>query len=132
MKTKFTPGPWKIDMGFGDWGMPITHKVFVGDQIYAEKHTEICSIYSAQPYCMGEQQRVRDKYQTDKANAHLIAAAPELYEALEKFVLWSEAEKDHKETTFWGRIEMLRELDAATSAALAKARGEAEIGRGME
>ena len=117
-ETKFTPGPWKIDMGFGDWGMPITHTVFVCDQIYAEKHTEICSIYSAQPYCMGEQQRVRDKYQTDKANAHLIAAAPELYEALEAIIARWDA-------PLWKDIEPTAVCIGKGRAALAKARGEA-------
>ena len=57
------------------------------------------------------------------SNASLIAAAPELLEALEKLVAWSKAESDHKGTTFWERLEMLRDLDASAAAAIAKATG---------
>ena len=51
------------------------------------------------------------------------AVNAELLEALEKFVAWSKAESDHKGTTFWERLEMLRDLDASAAAAIAKATG---------
>jgi hypothetical protein len=51
------------------------------------------------------------------------AVNQELLEALKKFVAWSEAENNHEGTTFWGRVEMLRDLDAAAQAAIAKAEG---------
>lgn len=57
-------------------------------------------------------------------NARLIAAAPDLLAALEKYVAWSKAEENHKGTTFWERIEMLDELDAAATTAISKATGE--------
>jgi len=58
------------------------------------------------------------------ANARLIAAAPELLEVVQKFVAWSEAERDPSGTTFWQRVEMCREVDALAHAAIAKATGE--------
>ncbi len=61
-----------------------------------------------------------------EANARLIAAAPDLLEALQKFVAWSEAESNHKGTTFWERVEMLRELDTAAATAIVKATGGEE------
>lgn len=57
------------------------------------------------------------------ANARLISAAPDLLDVARKFVAWSEAENNHKETTFWERVDMVRELDAAAAAAIAKAEG---------
>ena len=57
-------------------------------------------------------------------DARLIAAAPELLEVVQKFVAWSEAERDPSGTTFWQRVEMCREVDALASAAIAKAEGQ--------
>lgn len=53
----------------------------------------------------------------------LMAAAPDLLEALQLFVAWSEAERNHEGTTFWGRVDMLTALDASARAAIAKATG---------
>lgn len=61
-ETKFTPGPWdKFDL-------------IIGRMIdNRHRYTSIASIYESEPGYDGE----------DKANANLIAAAPDLYEALE-------------------------------------------------
>lgn len=48
----------------------------------------------------------------------------ELVEALKKFIKWSKVEANHEGTTFWERVEMLRDLDAAAVYAIAKATGE--------
>jgi hypothetical protein len=53
----------------------------------------------------------------------LIAAAPELLAALKQFVAWSKEESHNTGSTFLGRVEMLRDLDAAASAAIEKAHG---------
>ena len=56
-------------------------------------------------------------------SAHLIAAAPELHEALKKVVEWFDAEDDHSKTTFHERVGMANAAEKAAKAALAKARG---------
>jgi hypothetical protein len=48
----------------------------------------------------------------------------DLLEVVQKYIAWAEAENDHKETTFWERVEMCREVDALARAAIAKAEGE--------
>lgn len=67
MNEKFTPGPWWVEIGEGDDDY--------GTAYVCHKRTEcpdttICAFD-------GE-----DKF--DAPNAHLIAAAPEMYEALDK------------------------------------------------
>ena len=41
-----------------------------------------------------------------------------LLEVVQKFVAWSEAERNHSGTTFWQRVEMCREVDALAHAAI--------------
>ena len=55
---------------------------------------------------------------TDRANAHLIAAAPDMLEALEAAYDWHEAYGDP-------RLETDRDLVETLGAAITKARGEA-------
>jgi hypothetical protein len=58
------------------------------------------------------------------AIANLIAAAPELLEALQLFVAWSKEELNHTPGIgFWDRVEMFRELDLKAAEAIAKATG---------
>ena len=88
-ETKWTPGPWKV-LPRGDLTSKFTIPVFatVGDGV-------VCSIvhtYTAEP--------------RDRANARLIAAAPDLYEALA------------------GLLAQYDLHDPAAEAALARARGE--------
>ena len=95
-KPKFTPGPWLIgeDQCVDEtWSIVTTS----GGSIIAN---------------------VNDRHDR-KANAHLIAAAPDLYEALEKLRSYSDA-------IAAGRINY-RPGDhiAVADAALAKARGQA-------
>ena len=67
----------------------------------------------------------------DKANAHLIAAAPELYEALDEFIKISDIlnnediETVTPETTAQNIVLMIKAM-ADGRKALAKARGEGE------
>lgn len=104
--TKFTPGPWVVDEDSNI------------DQIAVRIGTAVES-----PYCRD----VSDLWACDidesenndqaLANAHLIAAAPELYEELES-LLDSLAATPELNLSSWGI-----ETDSA-KAALAKARGE--------
>ena len=61
-----TPGPWEIESSF-DPGYK---------SISAQKHTALAQVV----WCMEDE----DRSPECEANAHLIAAAPELLEALEK------------------------------------------------
>lgn len=90
-QPKWTPGPWRYDRTNGS---PTT-----GEHMIA----------GAKPGYLAE---VRDCGSGDvRANAHLIAAAPDLYAALKMAQLWLDVD---------GRFDM-----QGINAALAKARGEA-------
>ena len=89
-QPKWTPGPWRYDRTNGS---PTT-----GEHMIA----------GAKPGYLAE---VRDCGSGDvRANTHLIAAAPDLYAALEMAQLWLSVD---------GRFDM-----QGINAALAKARGE--------
>ena len=104
----FTPGPW-IVLGNSVGGPAI----YTADKSKAIADVRTCGgVHVGGPQHPGTQ-----------ANAHLISAAPDLLEALQLFVAWSEAERNHEGTTFWGRVDMLTALDASASAAIAKAAG---------
>lgn len=94
-EAKFTPGPWWVDCH--------NKNVFITD---SENNTAVCKIMHLRP---------------DGAdNAHLIAASPELYEAL------AHAEEILRDVA---KVSGLTHSDAESCAdtcfaALAKARGE--------
>lgn len=92
-KTKFTPGPWSI---FG----PLSDKYDPAYRVSAERTLSLTVSACPDGFVQGE----------NKANAHLIAAAPELYEALE-LLLSAQGQMEEK------AIKMAK-------VALAKARGE--------
>ena len=92
-ETKFTPGPWKWD---GD----------VWDYDYAEEA----------PWLIGKDNQIILKGEIEcanKASAHLIAAAPELYEFIKDYIeAWENSEAGH--SYLYGKAHDI----------LAKARGE--------
>lgn len=109
-ETKFTPGPWEAVL-LNDWS----------DATYIEG-----ALFASQRALPGKfDQKEQDKIH---ANAHLIAAAPDLYEALHQLVgNISDAVLEPPKflsaaaIVFWNESvgEILR-----ARAALAKARGE--------
>ena len=90
-RKRFTPGPWQ-KRGFGAY-IPNTHKR-IADAALAWKTSDEC-----------------------EANAALIAAAPDLYEALRLML-------SHGERCNWFADSGDDEVCAKAIAALAKARGE--------
>lgn len=112
--TKWTPGPWVIDP--------------------ATRPAEVCTIHGLSvektdgqgwAYVRGELGYWGADHDEQMANAHLIAAAPELYEALTAFEraqeLWLPIEVAEERA---GEAEALHALRWKMLAALAKARGE--------
>lgn len=89
-KTKFTPGPWRTE----DRGL---------------KHV----IVGSNNWQVGA---LRQTPKLNRADAALIAAAPELYEALEKVIRIN--------GSTGGPEAVLKELKFIAEQALAKARGE--------
>lgn len=100
-----SPAPWKVnDRELGDdkeiWCEYISDRIIKG-----EKRTKVvakCNAY----------------FDTYKPDAHLIAAAPELYEALLEMV---EIYRDG------GSYDYVQEVITKAQAALAKAAGESEV-----
>lgn len=99
-EPKFTPGPWRfVDDGECSIDTPGDNTCrFIGK--------------NSLPFAASFQHSAFGKDDICDANAHLIAAAPELYEALDRFVDWMNEE------------EGAHSLCDSARAALAKARGE--------
>lgn len=58
-----------------------------------------------------------------REQALLVAAAPELLKAARLYLAWCEAEDDHSKADFHQRLQMCRDAETATRAAIAKATG---------
>ncbi len=101
MSTQFTPGPWKL----ADGHYPGMHEI-QGPSLRLSFWTVATDIDLQQA-----EQRMRD--------AHLIAAAPDLYEALVNLL-----ENPAYETAIGGNPNAVTAMLVDAKAALAKARGE--------
>ena len=99
-QTKFTKGPWVV----GD------HTGGRSDEIYGGKHEQLLAISTGEGYGSYFGDDTDDVEAMKKANAHLIAAAPELYDALEA---WADPSQQD-----------LTKLVEQTRKALDKARGK--------
>jgi hypothetical protein len=98
MKTSYTPGPWQVENGI----VHIPHKTTHGGSY----------IYITSPITVRTATMTGNE---NNANAHLIAAAPELLEACELFVTAIET---------LGKPS-IADAGMAIRAAIAKARGQA-------
>jgi hypothetical protein len=122
-EPKWTPGPWECVTGnTGNTGIVCS--------LCLSRTAPICYLKLLVETVGGDVWLLKETGQNDKANGDLIAAAPELYEALEICLLLFA--KDHAIDRFdWGksglRAEDIRELNEVPlkiRAAMAKARGE--------
>ncbi|MCO7217819.1 hypothetical protein [Halomonas sp. OfavH-34-E] len=106
-ETKFTPGPW---FAYDDHPQHACYHIATADYW----HDDLATIYSP-----GDPEA--------DANASLIAAAPELYEALAAFErvvdLWLPADSE-VDAEHYGEAEALAGLRRTMADALAKARGQ--------
>lgn len=103
--SAFTPGPWSID----DAEEPI--------EITAESRRDmvaICSIETGYEEPFDSEQR---------ANACLIASAPDLLEACRAMIEWDDREKDFA-VDFSARMALCEAAFTKARAAIAKATGE--------
>lgn len=103
--TEHTPGPWAATTRQGSWDRVVFQA--------SNPNTEICQMFHDGT----------DENLTGEANARLIAAAPDLLEALEAHRAWSYAE-EHNLGTFEAKSVLCAHANSLTLAALAKARGE--------
>lgn len=105
MAHKHTPGPWFPRKSFD--GIRYIGVAEIGSNI---ADTAICE------FCGSE---------NDKANAQLIAAAPELLEALEEIVTCEENRaKDLRHRKAWELVKFSEQRIKKAKAAIAKAKGE--------
>ena len=91
---KHTKGPWRIS----------DDHFIVADK--GEKYQNICRLNGM------------DRHEASEANAMLIAASPDLLEALKRYVEWQEGKFD--------AIDIEAEILAPAKAAIAKAEGKEE------
>jgi hypothetical protein len=89
--SEFTKGPWKYDnygsliMGFDKGGIHETEEMFMVAQIRGWGHLQY----------LGHDEAVA----IQEANAHLIAAAPDMYAALKRLIDYVEIEFEGKDMT---------------------------------
>lgn len=116
MSTKFTPGPWQ-------WVNPITDEPW--DSVEEPDFLSLRTVeefwdgrYKLPKFVLGAEEFRGDTTETDHANAHLIAAAPELYDALNSMLTFYDVDEEPGEVS--GVVHR------QAGAALAKARGQQE------
>ena len=110
-ETKFTRGPWEQE--FHTNGC-----VFITSPHAAASRGDVCDLYHLIPQAHGDAKIVTKE--NARANAHLIAASPDLYEALSTARDIVEKWCHYQGNTKALFDEFLNPIDAA----LAKARGE--------
>lgn len=93
--TGFTKGPWRVDDSVHGEEGGIVH-------IKSDGYSEMCTMFAS----------ALENEDEFLANANLIAAAPDLYETLDRLVNW-----------IWSEHGMTDRVNDAVKA-LAKARGE--------
>lgn len=108
-ERKFTPGPWHWDYGIYDpYALIAPNERYPARDIIRARDGVVYSEITSDPANIEI---------STPANSHLIAAAPEIYEALEAIIArW--------DTPLWKDAEPTGKVIAVGRAALAKARGE--------
>lgn len=108
-ETKFTPGPWKAT----------SFTLHTGEEVMRIVPTDAYGIINRGPgpICEVFSQKVGIPDESCIANSKLIAAAPDLYEALEEIV-------QNAVVYYEGSMDIYSEAIENARNALAKARGE--------
>ena len=109
MNTKHTPGPWEMVQIGADAG-----------QINIRHATETGTSYVARIWDI----QLCEEHGDFKANARLIAAAPELLQELSRVVSWFE-QFQHAQRVGGDMLELLQNVDLRDAkSAIARATGE--------
>ena len=123
-ETKFTPGPWVVSGKIHNYGSIVCPASQTDRPLGASADTERCKRDYMHQIAAVNKHSCHFSSDESKANAYLIAAAPELYEALKGLVAVDDGigEGDSFETA----AQTVNDLDAAMQrarAAIAKAEG---------
>jgi hypothetical protein len=113
MSAKHTAGPWAVLPEEVDRDYIRVRGTRLGDRY------KVANVLT--PTGKGVPAREADE---TRANARLIAAAPELLEACQALAEWDAREKDHA-VDFYGRLSLCEAAFAKARAAIAKATGGA-------
>ena len=86
--SKHTPGPWHVGMRSGNNGNTVY--AYNGESEHFDQ--SICTVYGIYLYKSAKE----TKDNPGAANARLIAAAPEMYEALQRCHEWLQGTEPHR------------------------------------
>lgn len=122
-ETRFTPGPWRVveRAPMEDGSVYPTH-ILGGAADF-----QVCLMEGAAVAALLHSGEWKTVVSTSAANAHLIAAVPELYAALDRLEVSANTVAycySKRPENFAQAFQQLRDDAGAARAALAKARGE--------
>lgn len=113
--SEWTPGPWSVEYDERESG----HVIRMGEAIETPWSFPSEQIIRYDHTISPDDDDEQEQFATADANAHLIAAAPDLYEALEAVLRDVGAEKDFG-------FQDVDDIYTKARAALTRARGEAK------
>lgn len=116
-KPEWTPGPWEVE--YDDEECQHVIRMATARAESGSHYTQHVIVYD-HGYWDGDRESV-EAFTEAEANAALIAAAPDLYEACEAIIDWYDDDHD----TLQKNYEVKHAAIEKIRAALAKARGEA-------
>lgn len=106
-ETRFTPGPWTIDRDHAFAGRDVRREIANGFNVSAEGWHGLAAVFTAGSDPTDPEGR---------ANTHLIAAAPEMYEALEMVVTHYSASLDYRPPYVAAALKALTSARGGTDA----------------
>ena len=129
MKQQYTKGPWSVE--FEDkwpWGISITPDIIEMRRIaYCTSNKNLEDVRGATAFDYDKRENIAKMVAEQEANARLIAAAPELLEALDgarDSLSFAIEEMTVREIVPFGDIELMKNRLHKARAAIAKAKGE--------
>jgi hypothetical protein len=126
--ARFTPGPWRVSAD----DPTLFPSVIFHDRAPGSRPAQVCINEGADSEALRRGEYHGTTMETARATAHLIAAAPDLYDALSKLAnevaaICAIAEASIREAAGNTNYSVLWQRQAEATIALAKARGEGPI-----